>query len=57
MKVDSLKVRNVCFNLTATAVAVAVALALVSYAIELHSRWLKPSYSEHCDNMGVKRMN
>ena len=55
MKVDSLKVRNVCSNLTATAVA--LALALVSYAIELHSRWLKPSDSEHCDNMGVKRMN
>ena len=53
MKGDSLKVRNVCSNLTATAVA----LALVSYAIELHSRWLKRSDSEHSDNMRVKRMN
>jgi hypothetical protein len=57
MKVDSLKVRNVCSNLTAIVVALGLALALVSYAIELHSRWLKPSDSEHCDNMGVKRMN
>ena len=53
MKGDSLKERNVRSNSTATTVV----LALVSYAIELHNRWLKPSDSEHCDNMGVKRMN
>ena len=53
MKGDSLKARNVRYNSTATTVV----LALVSYAIELHSRWLKRSDSEHSDNMRVKRMN